>query len=129
VLQVAGRFVLLSTSHSSQYAGVESTSAFDLRTGRDYGIAHDCTRIGAGSCDGPRTTAAAAFINRHGQAAAAIVPIGGDTTTIAGFEARGQRIDFDSGPSTEIPATSLSLEGRTIRWTHSGEERTATLSG
>jgi hypothetical protein len=129
VVQVAGRFVLLETTHSDQYASATNTLVFDLRTGRTYGIAHDCARIGSYTCDGPRTTAAAAFVNRRGQAAAAIVPVGGDTTTIAGFSSRAQRTDFDSGLSVDIPASSLRLEGRTVSWTHSGEERTATLSG
>jgi hypothetical protein len=127
VLQVAGAVVLLATSHDSQYASARSTSVFDLRDGRDYTIATDCSRLDTGSCEDPRATAAAAFVNRRGQAAAAIVPFSGDTTTIVGFDSRGRRRDLDAGPSMDIPASSLQLRGRTVTWTHAGETRTATL--
>jgi hypothetical protein len=127
VLQVAGAVVLIGTTYGDQYVGVRSTSVFDIRSGRDYGIANHCSRMGV-DCGLPSTTAAAAFVNRRAQAAAAVVSWAGDTTTIAGFSSRGERTDFDSGPSADIPAASLELHGSTVSWTHSGEQRTATIT-
>jgi hypothetical protein len=129
VRQVAGAIVLLDSSYDSQYASDRSVSVSDIRTGREYRIARSCLRIDGSPCGGPRATAAAAFVNRRGQAAAAIVLAGTDTTTIAGFSSRGKRRDLDSGPSGELPGSALELMGSTVSWTHSGGRRTATLSG
>jgi hypothetical protein len=129
IRQVAGAVVLLATRYDSQYASARRLSVIDIRSGRDYGVAGSCTRTGGGSCDGANTTAAAAYVNRRGQAAAAVISSGTETTTIVGFSSRGEPTQLDSGPSVELPASSLKLEGSTVSWTHSGEDRTATLSG
>jgi hypothetical protein len=128
IRQVAGAIVLLSSSYGSQYATSTSVSVSDIRTGRQYLIARWCVRLD-GPCDAQNATAAAAFVNKRGQAAAAIVPDGSETAIIAGFSSRGERGDLDSGPSGELPASSLRLDGDTVSWTHSGEMRSATLSG
>jgi hypothetical protein len=129
IRQVAGAVLLLATRSDSQYASAKRLSVIDIRSGRDYPIAGSCTRLGGGPCGGPGSTATAAFVNRRGQAAAAVVPSGGNTTSIVGFSSRGRPVELDSGPSAELPASSLKLEGSTVSWTHSGEDRTATLSG
>jgi hypothetical protein len=128
IRQVAGAIVLLSSSYGSQYATSKTVSVSNIRTGRQYVIARSCVRL-EGPCDAHNATAAAAFVNKRGQAAAAIVPEGTQTTIIAGFSSRGERGDLDSGPSGELPASSLRLDGDTVKWTHSGEMRSATLSG
>jgi hypothetical protein len=129
IRQVAGRVVLLATRSDSQYASARRLFVFDIRSGREYSVARFCSRVGGGSCDGPNSTAAAAFVNRRGQAAAAVIASGTDSTTIVGFSSRGERSQLDSGPSVELPPASLKLNGSTVSWTHSGEARTATLSG
>jgi hypothetical protein len=128
VRQVAGAIVLLASSSDSQYGTDRRVSVSDVRTGRTYLVARSCSRLGGGPCAGQNATAAAAFVNRRGQAAAAIVPEATETTAIAGFSSRGRRRDLDSGPSAELPASSLGLDGRTVTWTHSGAPRSATLS-
>jgi hypothetical protein len=128
IRQVAGATVLLSSSYGSQYATSKSVSVSNIRTGREYLIARSCVRLD-GPCDAGNATAAAAFVNKRGQATAAIVPDGTETTIIAGFSSGGERGDLDSGPSGELPASSLRLDGDTVSWTHSGEMRSATLSG
>jgi hypothetical protein len=129
VRQVAGTIVLLASSYDSQYASIRTVSVSSIRSGREYLVARSCSRLDGASCGGQDATVAAAFVNRRGQASAAIVPSGTSTTTIAGFSSRGERRDLDSGPSTDLPAASLQLKGSTVSWTHSGETRTATLSG
>lgn len=129
ISQVAGAIVLLVSSHGSQYASDRRVSVSDIRTGRRYVVARSCSQMGSGPCGGQNARAAAAFVNRRGQAAAAIVPDGTETTTIVGFCSRGQRRELDSGPSAEVPASSLRLDRSTVRWTHSGEARSATLCG
>lgn len=129
VEQVAGTIVLLASSYGSQYASDRRVSVSDIRTGRRYVVARSCSRVGSGPCGGQNATAAAAFVNDRGQAVAAIVPDETQTTMIVGFSSRGERRELDSGPSAEVPASSLRLDGSTVRWTHSGEARSATLCG
>jgi len=45
------------------------------------------------------------------------------------FSSRGERQDLDSGPSADLPASSLVLTGSTVNQTHSGEPRGVTISG
>ena len=126
--QVAGAIALVAYSYGSQYGESSSTSVWNLRTGRSYAIATHCSMLGdPGTCRPGDATAVAAFINRRGQAAAAIVPYMAQITTIAGFSSRGARSNLDSGPSAELPASSLRLAGSTATWTHSGAERSANL--
>jgi hypothetical protein len=70
-----------------------------------------------------------AFVNRRGQAAAAIVSPRASTVTIAGFTSGGGRRDLDSGPAEQLPPASLQLKRSIVSWMHSGETRSATLSG
>jgi hypothetical protein len=130
IRQVAGAIVLLASTYDSQYGSGRSLSVYNIATGRAYVIANVCSGLGDPSCGDPlKAGAAAAFINKRGQAGAALVPTGGDPVTIVGFSSRGQRRDLDSGPAAELPAASLQLKGSTVSWTHSGQARTATLSG
>jgi hypothetical protein len=128
VRQVARAFVLLDESYSSQYGASSSTSVFNLRTGKYYVIASDCATIGSpGPCNPSDATAPAAFINRRGQAAAAISKAFANLTTIAAFSSKGVRRELDSGPPSQLPAASLRLSGNTISWMHSGAARSAPL--
>jgi hypothetical protein len=129
IREVEGAIVLLDTSFDSQYGSNDKTKVFNIRAARSYTVASRCSEILDGFCpaDQENTYAPRAFVNRAGQAAAAITS--GNTTTIAGFSPTGSRVDFDSGPDTEVPASSLSLTGSTIHWTHHGEDRSAELPG
>jgi hypothetical protein len=127
---VAGAIVLFGTSYSSQYGSGDGTGVVDLRTGESYGIAYECYDIASGYCaaGSENTSATSAYVNKRGQAVAAIVPAGaGAPTTIAGFSRHGTRVDLDSGPSDQVPASSLRLSGTTATWTHGGEQRSAEL--
>jgi hypothetical protein len=48
---------------------------------------------------------------------------------VIGFASTGESRVLDTGSSGQIPASSLSLEGHVVRWTHSGVDKHATLSG
>jgi hypothetical protein len=127
--QVAGAIVLVSDSYSSQYGASSATAVWNLRTGRHYVIAADCSTLGTlGPCNASNATAPAAFINKRGQAAAAIAKAFSDLVTIAGFDSHGVRQDFDSGPSKHLPYSSLMFSGGTLSWTHSGIARSAQLA-
>jgi hypothetical protein len=127
--EVRHAIVLLNTSESSQYGARADTEVFDIATGRRYSVAYRCEEDAIGFCSGgvPGTTAPRAFVNRKGQAAVAVAS--GNTITIAGFSSKGKRTPFDSGSKSDIPPASLHLDGKTVAWTHSGEHRTAQLTG
>ena len=122
--------MLLDSSSASQYGSVARTSVASLFTGRSYAVASSCYPLLGGFCATViNTRAPAAFVNRGGQAAAAIVSEGSQTTAIAGFTSRGTKLDLDAGPSSELPSASLRLRGSEVSWTHSGQPRSAHLSG
>ncbi len=134
VVSVAGRFVLLSLAAGNQYAYIERTSVWDLRTGHRYTIASLCSPTGGGDCaNGGSTRASAVFVTPAGRAVAAIVPAPDGApspsgpVTIAGFAPGGARSDLDSGPLAEIPPASLALRGNVASWTHGGAPRSADL--
>ena len=102
---------------------------WNLRTGRRYVIAADCSTLGSlGPCNASDATAPAAFINKRGQAAAAIAKRFSDLVTIAGFDSHGVRQDFDSGPSKDLPYSTRMFSGETLSWMHSGVARSAQLA-
>jgi hypothetical protein len=127
VQQVKGAIVLVDASTSNQYVTAGGTSVFNIRTGKGYDVASHCYGFACGPPPGDSATHA--FVNAKGQAAAAITAEGSDTITIAGFSSKGKRIDLDSGTKDEIPPSSLALDRHTVTWTHSGQPRSAQLSG
>lgn len=127
--QVSGAIVLVAFSYSSQYAAASGTSVWNLRGGRSYQIAEHCLSILPVCRPNEDAVATAAFINRRGQAAAAIVRRASNATEIVGFSSRGERRALDFGPSEEVPATSLGLTGSVVSWMRSGVTRSATLAG
>lgn len=123
--QVANAIVLVSTSSGNQYESSQRTFVQDLRTGRAYTIATTCSVLFE-SCEG-NMSVAAAFVNSRGQAVAAVVPEAGNPLEIAGFPPSGRRQQLDSGPSDQLPPSSLRLTGDVATWTHAGEPRSAQL--
>ncbi|HEX8054128.1 MAG TPA: hypothetical protein VF517_14145 [Thermoleophilaceae bacterium] len=129
IRRIARTVLLMDSSSDSQYGSARSTWVYDIRTGRSYGIASSSYLLGEPASDPSDTTATTAFVNKAGQAVAAIVPDGTASLTIAGFSAKGKRADLDSGTPEELPAPSLGLNYSTAYWTHSGEPRSAELPG
>jgi hypothetical protein len=126
--QVVGHQVLIHGSSSSQYGGGDATYVFNIATGKSYDVAKTCYPT-TSSCR-PGTKARAAFINGAGQAAAIVSPKGKPhVVRVLGFSSKGTKTLLDKGTSDEIPPSSLSLHRHVVSWTHSGHEKTATLSG
>lgn len=128
--QVAYATVLFDTSSSSQYGSNDGTWVYDIKTNRTKQLASTCSEIVSGYC-GPHqndTTAQAAFVNKHRQAAAAIRSTDGRVHIVA-YPWNGSSTELDAGSSSEIPPGSLSLSGSTVSWTHSGQTRSAQISG
>jgi hypothetical protein len=133
VRQVAGPFVLVTSTYSSQYAYSESTGVADIRNGRAYSVASQCFEITGSPCGGEPTTAPAVFITKLGRAVAAIAswpsgPMAPRAVTIATFGPLGTRLDRDTGPEVDLPPASLSLAGLVATWSHAGQPRSADIS-
>jgi len=67
--QVAGAVVLIDASSGNQYATSRGTSVFNIRTGKSYSVARSCF---GSPCSSTGVTAASAFVNKLGQATAAL---------------------------------------------------------
>ena len=125
IRQIAGRHVLVGTTYSSQYAYSSSLSVHDLRSGRAYTIASDCTDISGYPC-GAQTVAPAAFVTLGGRAVAVVSSAG--TATVMAFQPGGTSRVLDSAPGTElIPPASLRLTGNLAAWTNAGVAHSADL--
>jgi hypothetical protein len=133
IRQVAGPFVLVTSTYSSQYAYSESTGVADVRNGRSYSVASQCFEITGSPCGGEPTTTPAVFLTKLGRAVAAIAswpggPMAPRAVTIATFGPRGTRLDLDTGSEADVPPASLSLAGLRATWTHAGQSRSADIS-
>jgi hypothetical protein len=124
IRQIAGRHVLVGSTYSSQYAYSTSLSVHDLRSGRAYTIASDCTDITGYPC-GAQTVAPAAFVTLGGRALAVVH--GAGTASVMAFEPTGASRVLDSATGTEIPDASLRLTGNLATWTNAGVARSADL--
>ena len=124
IRQIAGRHVLVGSTYSSQYAYSTSLSVHDLRSGRSYTIASDCTDITGYPC-GNQTVAAAAFVTLGGRAVAVVH--GGGTASVMAFAPTGASRVLDSATGSDIPPASLRLTGNLATWTNAGVARGADL--
>jgi hypothetical protein len=127
ILQVAGHEVLVRGEATNQYGRGVSTYVYDLRRAKSYNLAESCFNEHGAAC--AQTYAKRAFANAQGQSAAIVRTDGSDQLQVIGFKSTGASKVLDSGTRAQIPASSLSLEGHVVRWTHSGAPRSATLSG
>jgi hypothetical protein len=122
VHSVRGRWALVSAHSDSQYASESRTWVFDVAKGRVlYRISRWRCEMAQTDCDPKPPPVAKGLIDRIGKSALAFDD--GVTTKIAGFGTNGKRKTFDSGPSTEIPASSLDIFSNVASWLHSGETR------
>jgi hypothetical protein len=128
ILQVVGHEVLIRGDVINQYGHGVSTYVYDVKRAKSYNVAETCFDDQGMACE-PQTHAEAAFVNAQGQAAAIVRAEGSGVVRVIGFKSTGASKVLDSGAPTEIPASSLSLEGHVVRWTHSGAPKSATLSG
>jgi hypothetical protein len=128
IRQVAGRYVLVGTTYSSQYAYSTSLSVHDLRSGRAYTIASECTDIGGYPC-GDQTVAPAAFVTLGGRAVAVVSGAGMASVgaSVMAFQPSGASRVLDSAPAADIPPASLLLTGNLATWTNAGVARSADL--
>jgi hypothetical protein len=123
IRQVNGPIALIDSNGSNQYATTSGTYVANIRNGRRYTIAATCGGFACGPTSGP--VAQSAYVTSRGKAVAA----NGDNgnVEILAFTAKGERTVLDTGTAQEIPPHSLSLEGGTATWTHSGQPRSAEL--
>jgi hypothetical protein len=127
VLQVAGHQVLVRGKLINPYGTGVSTYVFDLKRGTSYTVAESCFDEHGAACD--QTYARRAFVNAKGQAATLIRTDGKTARQVVGFRSTGASEVLDTGTAAAIPASSLSLQGHVVHWTHSGAAKSATLSG
>jgi hypothetical protein len=127
ILQAVGHEVLVRGQVTNQYGRGVSTYVYDVKRARSYNVAESCFDEHGAACD--QTYARRAFVNAQGQAAAIVRTDGSTEREVVGFKSTGAAKVLDTGTAAEIPASSLSLDGHVVRWTHSGAPKSATLSG
>jgi hypothetical protein len=127
LLQVAGHQVLVRGKLVNPYGAGVSTYVFDLKRGKSYTVAESCFDEHGAACD--QTYARRAFVNAQGQAAVLLRTDGESALQVLGFASTGESRVLDTGGPSQIPKSSLSLDGHVVRWTHSGVHKQATLSG
>lgn len=127
---VAGTWVAIRSSESSQYGGSTSLRTADVRTGRSYAVATESYTTGDASSHGKTVMAFA--INSRGFTAAMLddLPPVGTTQVVAQrrvvlFDSRGNVRELDSGPPGELTPASLILDTHTVLWSHGGLTRYA----
>jgi hypothetical protein len=126
VHSVAGRWALISTQSSSPYGADSRVWVVDIAGGRIlYEISAWRCVISATPCDPEPPRVAKGWVDRIGKSVIAFSD--GDTTTVAGYGTDGHRKTFDSGPSSELLASTLRLRQNVASWIHSGEERGGVL--
>jgi hypothetical protein len=128
IVAVAGSWLALDAmstidNHTSEEVG----KVFDARSGKAYRYFEAASPEGPGFEDIPSSgdSLGRVLLNRFGQLALAL--LGEGTNRIVGIEPNGARRTLDTGPQAQLPAASLKLEGRTVRWIDAGVARRATL--
>jgi hypothetical protein len=128
VLAVAGTWLELEFhSQIDPQISEEIEEVFDAKTGRSYRFFQTAIPEGP-ALEGTGEDVAVparSLLNRFGQLALALVD--GKSTSIVGIEPSGARRVLDSGPESQIPPSSLTLQGHTVQWLDGGTMRSATL--
>jgi hypothetical protein len=126
VHSVGDRWALVSARTDTPYGADARTWVFDIDSGR---ILYTVFRW---SCDAGRTDCASrppsitkGIVDRIGKSVFAFSD--GSDITITGYGTDGRHRTFDSGPSSDLPPSSLTLTRSVANWRHSGVERHAQL--
>jgi hypothetical protein len=126
VESVAGRWALVSARSDSQYASDRRIWVFDIGKGRVlYTIARWSCMTGETDCAPSPPDVAKGILDQIGKSVLAFSDL--TTTTITGYGTDGTGRQFDSGPSDDLPASSLKLSRGVASWLHSGQQRFAEL--
>jgi hypothetical protein len=126
VHSVADRWALVSASSDSPYSSDARTWVFDIDSGRIlYTISRWRCVTGQTDCAPAPAAIAKGLVDRIGKSVFAFSD--GANNTITGYGTNGRHRGFDSGPSDDLPAGSLTLGGSVANWVHSGEQRHAQL--
>ena len=126
VHSVANRWALVSASTDSPYGSDARTWVFDIDSGRIlYTVFRWHCDAGQTDCAPKPPAVAKAVVDRIGKSVFAFTD--GSDVTITGYGTSGKHRAFDSAPSGDLPAGSLTLGGSVANWVHSGEQRHAQL--
>jgi hypothetical protein len=122
VHSVADRWALVSASSDSPYSSDSRTWVFDIDSGRIlYTVSRWHCVAGQTDCAAAPPAIAKGLVDRIGKSVFAFTD--GSNNTITGYGTDGGHRGFDSGPSGELPASSLTLGGSVANWVHSGQQR------
>jgi hypothetical protein len=131
---VAGTWLTVQSGLSNQYGQDTSVSVVDVRTGRGYSLFRFHYDIGS---PGGGPVIRRYILSNRGRVAAmfgaSVVDPGASTpravaSSVSLFLADGTELTLDSGDPDTLPTSSLSFNGRTMRWTKSGEPRQVTIN-
>jgi hypothetical protein len=126
VHSVADRWALVSARTDSPYMSDTRTWVFDIDSGRIlYTLFRWRCMGGQTDCGAQPPAIAKGLVDRIGKSVFAFTD--GSDVTITGYGTNGRHRTFDSGPSSELPASSLTLGGSVANWLHSGQQRHAQL--
>ncbi|MEA2450144.1 MAG: hypothetical protein QOG63_2076 [Thermoleophilaceae bacterium] len=126
VESVASRWALVSARSDSQYASDLRVWVFDIAKGRVlYTIERWSCMTAATDCAPRPPDVGKGIVDNIGKSVLAFTDL--STTTITGFGTDGGSKNFDSGPSGDLPASSLTLSRGVASWLHSGQPRSAQL--
>lgn len=148
IVKTAGRFVLFSQFEQDNEAGIQQYTrvVIDLRSGSRRQVwlfrtaeSTICTEDGEDFFPLPYFPRPKQFVlGRNGVVAGVYVPSPDDefrecftpqdaTVVLVSVPGESKLRELDRGPVADIPSRSLKLSGRTVRWTHGGEQRSATV--
>jgi hypothetical protein len=126
VHSVGDRWALVSASSDSPYASETRTWVFDIDSGRIlYTVFRWNCLTGESDCTKRPPTIAKGIVDKIGKSVFAFTD--GSDVTITGYGTSGKHRSFDSGPASDLPASSLTIFRSVANWRHSGEERHAQL--
>jgi hypothetical protein len=132
-----GTFLLTHDHSATQLPDtVDTYKVYNVRTGRHYVYFENTDSTPPQPRSASTPPPARVLLNRSGQLAGVFTDDGSDprarypdagNALVIGFQANGRRRVLDRAPRAAIPPASLQVVGHTVRWTHAGTARSATL--
>lgn len=121
----AGTFAVIYSNFGNKTRQTKQYTVFNVGNGARYTFYFNNDGIGARGKAMDPFEPLSIVLTANGQLAGAF----GDsvTTVIKVFDSAGATRVLDTGPDSEIPASSVALRGTTLIWTHAGRAMTATL--